>query len=267
MKMKNNKLALSSTKIVITRSKDKISEVKSLFQNEGATVFEFPALIIGYPNNLKPLDKALSRIHQFDWIIFSSSNGIKFVNERLIEEGLSLKQCAKRIKIAVVGEKTSDYLNKLGIEADYIPTNFISESLIDNFPSLEHGSKILLPRVETGGRSILADHFRKFGSYVLEVPAYESSCPTNIPTKTLDAFQQKIINAMIFSSGKTVKNSAFLLEKHLGDNWLSMLDDVYLFTIGPQTSLACKSIFGRVDKQADQYTFDGLLAAVIETFN
>ena len=265
--MKNNKLSLRATKIVITRSKDKISEVKNLFQNQGATVFELPSLVIGYPNDLKPLDKALSAINQFDWIVFSSSNGIKFLNDRLKEKGSSLKQCAKRIKIAVVGKKTSDYLFKLGIKSDYFPTDFISESLVENFPSSEYGSRILLPRVETGGRNIIAEQFRKFGSNVLEVPAYESNCPKIMPTNTLEAFQKKIINAMIFSSGKTVKNSAFLLEKYLGENWLSMLDNVYIFSIGPQTSIACKNIFGRVDKQAEQYTFEGLLTAVIETFS
>ena len=72
---------------------------------------------------------------------------------------------------------------------------------------------------------------------------------------------------MVFSSGKTVSNSSFLLEKEFGKEWLTFLDDAKLLTIGPQTSKTCKKIFGRVDKEAYEYTFEGLLDAAIEIFN
>ena len=70
-----------------------------------------------------------------------------------------------------------------------------------------------------------------------------------------------------FSSGKTVSNSAFLLEKELGKEWLKYLDHPKLLTIGPQTSIVCKKIFGRVDRQAKKYTFEGLLDEAINIFN
>ena len=75
------------------------------------------------------------------------------------------------------------------------------------------------------------------------------------------------MDALIFSSGKTVSNSAFLLEKELGKEWLNFLDQPKLLTIGPQTSRVCKEIFGRVDRQSQKYTFEGLLDEVINIFN
>ena len=72
---------------------------------------------------------------------------------------------------------------------------------------------------------------------------------------------------MIFSSGKTVSNSAVLLEKELGEKWLKYLDQTKLLTIGPQTTKICKNIFGRVDSQAKKYTFEGLLDAAINIFS
>ena len=72
---------------------------------------------------------------------------------------------------------------------------------------------------------------------------------------------------MVFSSGKTVLNSAFLLEKEFGEEWLKFLNDAKLLTIGPQTSKACKKLFGRVDKEAVKYSFEGLLDAAIDIFN
>ena len=72
---------------------------------------------------------------------------------------------------------------------------------------------------------------------------------------------------MVFSSGKTVLNSAFLLEKEFGKEWLKFLHDAKLLTIGPQTSKICERTFGRVDREAVKYTFEGLLDAAIDIFN
>ena len=264
MNKNKNNLPLLNKNIVITRSKDKISEVRSLFQNEGAKVFDLPALIIVYPDNLQPLDDALKEINKFNWIIFSSSNGIIFVENRLRKDGLSLKEFSKSLNIAVVGEKTSKTLNDLGIKADYIPPNFIAESLIKNFPISLDGSRILLPRVQSGGRNIIAEEFKSLGAFVLEVAAYESKCPESIPIETKKAFKQKSLDAIIFSSGKTVKNTTFLLKKEFGDEWLSVIKDIKLISIGPQTSSVCEQIYGRVDKEASKYSFEGLLEAAIE---
>ena len=264
--MNNSKLLLNKKNILLTTSVDKIPEVKSLFEKAGFSIFELPALIIQYPDNLEPLDDAMLEIKNFHWIIFSSSNGIKFLDKRLREKGTSLRQFSKKIKIAVVGEKTSQTLSDFGIDADYIPPEFIAESLIENFPISGYGLRILLPRVQTGGRSLIAEEFRNSGARVVEVAAYESKCPKSIPLSTLVAIEDKRIDAIIFSSGKTVKNTSLLLKNHYGNDWLSLLDNVMLFSIGPQTSLACKEIFGRVDKEAFKYTFEGLLEIAIDSF-
>ena len=78
--MTNSKLLLNKKNILLTTSVDKISEVKSLFEKAGFSIFELPALIIQYPDNLDPLDDAMLEIKNFHWIIFSSSNGIKFLD-------------------------------------------------------------------------------------------------------------------------------------------------------------------------------------------
>ena len=260
-------LPLHQKNIIVTRSKDKISDIKKLFTNKGAQILDFPAIDVGYPDDLNPLDDALSEIVDFHWIIFSSSNGIKFVDERLRYLNTSLKECSKRVKIAVVGEKTSFTLNELGIEPDFIPPEFVAESLIENFPTSGYGLRVFLPRVQTGGRNLIADEFRNSGSRVVEVAAYETRCPASIPIETIYAIANKKADAMVFSSGKTVLNSSLLLEKEFGKEWLTLLDDTKLLTIGPQTSKTCINIYGRTDKEAGKYTFEGLLDAAIDVFN
>ncbi|ABM71336.1 putative uroporphyrinogen III synthase [Prochlorococcus marinus str. MIT 9515] len=265
--MITSEFSLKQKNMIITRSKDKISDIKKLFTNEGAQIFDFPAIEVGYPDDFNPLDDALSEINDFHWIIFSSSNGIKFVDERLRNFNTSLKECSKKIKIAVVGEKTSLTLIELGIEADFVPPEFVAESLIENFPISGYGLRVLLPRVQTGGRNLIADQFRNSGSRVVEVAAYETRCPASIPKETINVITKRKVDAMLFSSGKTVSNSSFLLEKEFGKEWLTFLDDAKLLTIGPQTSKICEKFFGRVDGEAVKYTFEGLLDAAIDIFS
>ena len=100
----------------------------------------------------------------------------------------------------------------------------------------------------------------------MEVAAYETRCPESIPTDTINAIANKKIDAIVFSSGKTVSNSSLLLEKEFGKEWLRFLDNAKFLTIGPQTSKICEKIFGRVDKEALKYTFEGLLDVAIDIF-
>ena len=265
--MKEIKLPLQDRKIVITRAKGQISETKTIFKNAGAVVFDLPALVIDYPDNVEPLDKVIDQINKFDWIIFLSSNGIKYLNKRLLDKGSSLKKYSNEFKIAVVGEKTAQYLTNTGIIADFIPPDFIAESLVKHFPFPLKNLNILIPRVQSGGNNLIIENLLSRGALVKEIAAYESRCPTSIPSETINALKNKKIDAILFSSGKTVKNTAFLLQKQFGREWESILDEVKLFSIGPQTTLECKKNFGRVDKEADKYTFDGLLKATINYFS
>ena len=260
-------LPLDQKNIIITRSLEGIINIKKLFTSKGANIYDFPAISIGDPDDLNSLDDALNQINDFHWIIFSSSNGIKFVDKRLRFFNSSLKECSKKAKIAVVGEKTAKTLDDFGIKADFIPPEFIAESLIDNFPISGYGLRVFLPRVQTGGRDLIADQFRKAGSRVFEAAAYETRCPGSIPKETIEVISKREVDAFIFSSGKTVSNSALLLEKTFGKDWLKYLDQTKFLTIGPQTTKICKKIFGRVDSQAQKYTFEGLLEVAIKIFS
>ena len=260
-------LPLDKRNIIITRSKEGILDIKKIFTSKGAKIYDFPAISVGDPDDFNPLDEALNQINDFHWIIFSSSNGIKFVDKRLRYLHSSLKECSQNTKVAVVGEKTAKTLDDFGIKADFIPPEYVAESLIDNFPTSGYGLRVFLPRVQTGGRNLIADEFRKAGSRVFEVAAYETRCPNSIPKDTIHVISNRKVDAFIFSSGKTVSNSGTLLEKELGKEWLKYLDQTRLLTIGPETTKICKKVFGRVDSQAKKYTFEGLLDVAINIFS
>ena len=174
-----------------------------------------------------------------------------------------MKLLPKGLRIAVVGRKTAQTLHQLGVSADFTPPAYVADSLIDNFPVSGFGLKMLIPRVQTGGRTLLAEAFGKVGAKVIEVAAYESSCPKDMPEQTAMAFLKKEINAIVFTSGKTAINTAQLMNRRFGANWKTNLDRVKLISIGPQTSISCRKCFQRVDQEANPHDLDGLINASI----
>ncbi len=257
-------LSLSGKKIILTRSQDQLSDSQILFEKNGADVYDLPSLIIGPPDDWRPVDVALGEIDIFDWIIFSSANGVRNIEDRLKQMGLSLSEISKRIKIAAVGRKTANLLTISGSKISFVPPKFVADSLIQHFPETTEGLKLFIPRVQSGGRSLLAEYFRSMGSEVVEVAAYESFCPDYIPKKTLDALMKKNIDILTFTSGKTVVNTRTLLKKYFGEHWLDLIKDIKIVSIGPQTTLSCLKNIRKPDKEAEPYDLDGLVQACME---
>ena len=147
-----------------------------------------------------------------------------------------------------------------------IPPDFVADSLVVNFPEELTQKKILFPRVETGGREVLVKELTAKGAEVVEVAAYQSSCPQKIDSHIWQTLQQKQIDIITFASSKTVRNFTQLIEQELDNNQItlqSILDNVCIASIGPQTSKTCQELFGRVDVEAKEYTLEGLTEAIV----
>ena len=262
--MRDTKMALTDKKVIITRSQEQTSEAREIFRKNGAEVFDLPSLVIGPPDDWRPLDDALKKISTFDWIIFSSANGVRKVEDRMKRIDLSLSEISKTIQIAAVGRKTASLLSDLNAKISFIPPRFVADSLVENFPQNQKGLKLFIPRVQTGGRSVLSDSFKLKGAEVTEVAAYESSCPQDIPPRTIDALKSRKIDIIAFTSGKTVINTVTLLKKYFGKDWLIFIEKIKLISIGPQTTLSCKNLIRKPDKEANPHDLEGLLQACLE---
>ena len=247
--------------IAVTRAEQQLGEARRLFEQAGATVLDLPALVIGPPDTWGPLDDALAELEEFHWLVVSSANGVDAVEQRLRRLGSSLAHRPRGLKIAAVGRKTAAQLEALGAPADFVPPQFVADSLIDHFPVSGWGLRLLLPRVQSGGRTLLAEAFGEAGARVVEVAAYESRCPEALPATTAEARATGQLDALTFSSGKTVQHTALLLERQFGAGWEQRLEGVALVSIGPQTSQTCLAQLGRVDAEADPHDLDGLVAA------
>jgi uroporphyrinogen III methyltransferase/synthase len=123
---------LAGKTILVTRSAGQSSQFSDLLQQVGANVIEMPALVIGPPSSWEALDNAIANLSDFNWLILTSSNGIDYWFERLLSQGKDARALAK-IKIAVVGKKTAAILKERGLQPDFIPPNFVADSLIEHF--------------------------------------------------------------------------------------------------------------------------------------
>ncbi len=254
-------LPLQGCRIAVTRAEQQLGAARQLFEQAGAQVVDLPALVVGPPEDWRPLDEALADLAQFHWLIFSSANGVEALQARLRRRGGDLSHPPKGLKIAAVGRRTAERLDELGVRVDFVPTRFVADALIDEFPVSAWGLHLLLPRVQSGGRTLLAEAFSSAGARVVEVPAYETRCPEGLPSQAIQALQQGTLQAITFSSGKTVRHCAQLLEGAFGSQWRQVLEGVKLVSIGPQTSQPCREVLGRVDAEAEPHDLAGLVEA------
>ncbi|MFM7513079.1 MAG: uroporphyrinogen-III synthase [Cyanobium sp.] len=255
---------LRGRRVAITRAEHQLGAARALFNAAGAEVLDLPALVVTAPDSWGPLDDALEELADFHWLVFSSSNGVEAVEQRLRRRGSSLARRPAGVRLAAVGRKTAQRLEELGAPADFVPPAFVADSLVEHFPVSGWGLRLLLPRVQSGGRTLLAEAFAAAGSRVVEVPAYETRCPRGLPSATLAALEQGRLDAITFSSGKTVSHTARLLREAFGDNWHRKLAGLAIVSIGPQTSERCLQELGRVDAEANPFDLDGLLQACRE---
>ena len=255
---------LRGRRVAITRAEHQLGAARALFNAAGAEVLDLPALVVTAPDSWGPLDDALEELADFHWLVFSSSNGVEAVEQRLRRRGSSLARRPAGVRLAAVGRKTAQRLEELGAPADFVPPAFVADSLVEHFPVSGWGLRLLLPRVQSGGRTLLAEAFAAAGSRVVEVPAYETRCPRGLPSATLAALEQGRLDAITFSSGKTVSHAARMLQGAFGAEWLGVLEGLAIVSIGPQTSERCRRELGRVDAEASPHDLDGLVQACIE---
>lgn len=244
--------ALFGKKIIVTRTRKQASKLSTALENLGAAVFEIPTIEIVPPDDsYSKLDQKISELTKFDWIIFTSSNGVDAFFDRLKQSGKDSRALGG-IKIAVIGKSTAETLEKFSLTADLIPEKFVAESLLESFEKIPvAGKNFLIPRAETA-RDVLPDGLQKLGANVEAVPAYRTKIPEStakIPTADL----------VTFTSSSTVKNFVEMF----GIETLSKIPSA---SIGPITSDTIRSFNVEPVVTAEEFTISGLVNAIEKYF-
>ncbi len=194
------KRPLFGRRIIVTRPKGQSREFSETLQLYGAEVIEFPTIEIVPPKSWRDMDRAISDIEGYDWIIFTSRYGVKYFFRRLNIIGLDSREL-KNIKIAVIGNSTRERLESFGIIADLVPQNESSHGLLKEFAKIDiRDRKIFLPRSDLSDKG-LTEGLKKLGAKVAASVCYKNVMPNALPYLDLNAF-----DGIMFTSPSGVRN-------------------------------------------------------------
>ncbi|MCP3876362.1 MAG: uroporphyrinogen-III C-methyltransferase [Desulfobacteraceae bacterium] len=254
-----DKRPLFGKRIVITRARVQASSLISKLSKLGAYCIEIPTIQIAPPKDIGPLKESIKNINAFDWLIFTSVNGVKFFFDTLFDMGKDVRVLG-HLKFACIGPVTKERLQDFGIISDILPKTYRAESVIDAFSSVKiKNKKVLIPRAKKA-RTILPEELIKMGADVDEVTAYETQLSTNGKDELIDLLENKGIDAVTFTSSSTVSNFMSLLENK---DAKKLLNNVITASIGPITSDTARSLDIKPDIEADEYTIQGLVDSLL----
>ncbi len=254
-----DKRPLFGQKIVITRARAQASGLVSRLTRLGAQCIEIPTIKIVPPPDLSPLKKAIENIKDYDWLVLTSVNGVKFFFDTLFATGKDVRALG-HLKFACIGPVTKERLADFGIISDILPETYRAESVIEAFSKTRiQGKKVLLPRAMKA-RTILPEKLTGMGAQVDEVAAYETVLDDSGRQTLLDLLENQNIDAVTFTSSSTVSNFMTLLETENGPN---LMKNVTIASIGPITSDTIRSFGLEPTIEADPYTIDGLVDSLL----
>lgn len=252
---------LSGRRIVVTRARPQASSFVAALERLGAEAIEFPTIEIVPPESYEALDRAIQNIEQYDWIIFTSVNGVSCFSDRRAHLKLDARGLGK-IRAAAIGPETAKALESLGVAPHIVPQEFRAEAILEMLrPEEMRGRKVLIPRAAEA-RDVLVRTLRQRGAYVDVVEAYRTLAPQD-GTDRMRALLAAKADMVTFTSSSTVKNFVALAGAKDLEKFLST---AAIGCIGPITRATAEEMGIRVDVVAMEYTITGLTRAIVEYF-
>jgi len=256
---------LFGKRIVVTRAREQASEFLSLLSGLGAECLEFPSIEIVPPENWNALDRAIKDLETYQWLLFTSVNGVKYFFERLDHHQKDVRDL-KGIKVGAIGPKTAAAISKKGIKADLVPKEYRAEAIIQEMGKQEiKGAKILLPRAEKA-REILPRELESQGAEVDVITAYRTMKPDQDLGKIKEMLKQGQIDMVTFTSSSTVTNFIEMFEPDL-DSLRRWMQKVTVACIGPITAEKAKEKGLSVDIMPKDYTIESLSKGILDYFS
>jgi uroporphyrinogen III methyltransferase/synthase len=252
---------LFGKKVLVTRARNQSSVAVKLLEEQGAEAIEFPTIEIVPPESWDELDRAIDSLNTYDWIIFTSVNGVLFFFERLKKNRKDLREL-KGIKIATIGEQTAKSVENLGLDVDIMPNDFRAEGIVQGFRGIDMKAKrILIPRAKEA-REMLPLELTRMGAEVQIVAAYETKKPRSKKTEAIrEMLREGKIDIVTFASSSTVKNFLSIFKKDR-----EILSKTLVACIGPITAEACRESGIKPGIVCEKYTIEELTREIASYF-
>jgi uroporphyrinogen III methyltransferase / synthase len=246
--------------IVVTRTRQQASELSNRLAELGARVIEAPTIELSVPAEWSAADEVLRSIGAFDWVVFTSQNGVRFAKQRLAELGLDARAFS-HARIAAIGDATARTIREeLFLSVDLCPDSFVAEALADALAQkgVVRGARFLLLRADIA-RPILRERLLKDGAAeVQDVAIYETRPATALPAPLMDALAAGEVAWVTFTSSSTAQNFMALL----GPDARAVLGNVKIASIGPITTQTLRGLGFEPAVQASRFDIRGLVESL-----
>lgn len=260
---------LAGRTIVITRAQTQASEFVAELERYGARVIVCPTIEISDPASYDRLDEAIDHLYGYDWIIFTSVNGVEYFLRRLPARGHQASELDE-LRVCAIGEATAGGLIDAHIHVDLVPDHFKAEGVfaaLENFAGGREalsGLNVLIPRAAVA-RDYLPKALEEAGARVDVVPAYRTVQPEGLDRGRVSAMLAGgAADCIAFTSSSTVRNLAQLFDTNdLSD----LLNGVAVACIGDITANTAAEHGLKVDIQPREFTIPALARAIAEYFS
>ncbi|WP_099352093.1 uroporphyrinogen-III synthase [Fredinandcohnia onubensis] len=247
--------------ILNTRGEKQAAEFSMKITAAGGTPIELPLLTFQKPKNTTFIKNTISNLESYDWLIFTSKNGVDFFfdfYDQVVEEvGINLPLP----KIAVVGTKTEKALLSKGFEPELVPEEFIAEGLFKSLkPFVKKGARFLLARGNLS-RSYLVDELTRYGAEATDLIVYETIGDSREKERLIALLKENQIDIITFTSPSTVKQFYKMVEQI---EWQQWTKNVIFACIGPETKKCAKQLHIPIHICPKNYTIDHLLTEIID---
>jgi uroporphyrinogen III methyltransferase/synthase len=241
------RLPLFGQRIIVTRDRRQAAELAEPLEELGAEVLLLPVIDIQPPADPEPLEHAMLQLHAYDWIVFTSVNGVhSFVNHLGDIRSLRAKVCA-------IGPATAAAVEALHIKVDRMPAEYVAESLLDALSGDDlSGKRILLPRAAVA-RDLVPVELARRGAQVDVVEAYRTVVPPDAAVRTREMLARNP-TWITFTSSSTVKNFVAAAGR--------LPEGIKVASIGPITSATARELGLTVHAEANPHTIPALVAAL-----
>jgi uroporphyrinogen III methyltransferase / synthase len=253
---------LRGKRILVTRARSQALSLVQRIESLGGEVVEFPTIEIRPPESYGPLDQAINQIGSYDWLIFTSVNGVEQFLNRFEKLEKNIADLAG-IEVGAIGPETAKKLTAAQIQPSLVPKQYQAEGILEALiPETVLGKRILIPRAAKA-RDILPETLRQWGARVDVVEAYQTVLPQEDVSALCKLLREGTIDMITFTSSSTATNFAAML----GDQDLPrLLSKAVIACIGPITRKTAKDLGMRPEVVSEEFTIPGLVSAMVDYF-
>ncbi len=251
-------LPLFGQRIVVTRPSDESDRAASVLEALGAEALIAPTVAILPLEDYTPLDTAIDGLSEFDWLVFTSANGVRHFLDRLEIRGRDLRAVG-HLKLAAIGPATAEALAAWRLRADVVPNSYRSEALAAALAEQVAGQRVLLARADRG-RTILKDELERLAE-VIQVPVYRNTDAESLPPAIVERIAAGSVDWITLTSSAITERLHALLPDALRSQ---VGRSIRVASLSPVTTAAAERLGWTVAAEAQTYTWDGLVQAIAE---